>query len=168
MELFGQIISIIAMCAIILSFQCKSNKKLVVVMGSGAFLFAISYLLLGQTSAAMFNIISVISSILCMKDSLKNKYSFGLIAVLFLIATWFTYSGWWSLLLMVAQLVGSYSIMFRSGKFIRNIRFFFVSPVWLINNTVMCFTVGGIICEVITMVSVIVSFIRYKKTGFEE
>ena len=32
MELFGQIISIIAMCAIILSFQCKSNKKLAVVL----------------------------------------------------------------------------------------------------------------------------------------
>lgn len=168
MELLGQIISIIAMCAIILSFQCKSNKKLAVVMGTGALLFAVSYLMLGQPSAAIFNIISAICSIMCMKDSLKNKYSFGLIVVLFLVATVFTYSGWWSLLLMVAQLAGSYSIMFRSGKFIRNMRFFFVSPVWLINNTVMCFTVGGIICEVVTMVSVIVSFIRYKKTGFEE
>ena len=28
MELWGQIISIVAMVAIILSFQCKSNKKL--------------------------------------------------------------------------------------------------------------------------------------------
>lgn len=168
MEFGGQIISIVAMCAIILSFQCKSNKKLVVVMGSGAFLFAISYLLLGQPSAAMFNIISVICSVACMKDSLKNKYVFGVIFILFLVATWFTRNGWWSWLLMTAQVAGSYSIMFRSGKFIRNMRFFFVSPVWLINNTVMCFTVGGIICEVITMVSVIVSFIRFKKTGFEE
>jgi hypothetical protein len=31
----------------------------------------------------------------------------------------------------------------------------------------MCFTIGGIICEVITMTSVIVSFIRYRKVGFE-
>jgi len=71
-------------------------------------------------------------------------------------------------MLMAAQLAASYSLMFKSGTFIRNMRFFFVSPVWLINNTVMCFTVGGIICEIITMISVIVSFIRYRKTGFEE
>lgn len=168
MELWGQIISIIAMSAIVLSFQCKSNKKLVIVMGAGALLFAVSYLMLGQTSAAMFNIISVICSVMCMKESLKNKYSFGLIAVMFLTATVLTYSGWWSLVLMSAQLAGSYTVMFKSGVFIRNTRFFFVSPVWLINNTIVCFTLGGIICEVVTMVSVIVSFIRYKKSGFEK
>ena len=168
MEIWGQIISLIAMVAIILSFQCKSNRKLVVVMGTGALLFAVSYFLLGQPTAAMFNIISFICSIACLKDNLKNKFIFGIIALLYAVATWVTFNGWWSLVLMVAQIAGSYSIMFRSGTFIRNMRFFFISPVWLINNTVMCFTVGGIICEIITMTSVIVSFIRYRKTGFEE
>ena len=47
MELWGQIISIVAMVAIILSFQCKSNKKLAFVYGTGAALFAISYFMLG-------------------------------------------------------------------------------------------------------------------------
>lgn len=168
MKIWGQIISLIAMMAIILSFQCKRKRKLVLVIGVGALLFAVSYFLLGQPSAAMFNIIAVICSIVCLKDNLKNKFVFGIIVILYAVATWFTFSGWWSLVLMVAQIAGSYSIMFRSGIFIRNIRFFFVSPVWLINNTVMCFTVGGIICEIITMTSVIVSFIRYRKTGFEE
>ena len=168
MDLLGQSIGIIAMVAIILSFQCKSNRSLVVVMGIGALLFAVSYLLLGQPSAAMFNIISVICTIACLKDNLKNIFIFGFVALLYLVATCFTYDGWWSLVLMVAQMAGSYSIMFRSGVFIRNMRFFFVSPVWLVNNTVMCFTIGGIACEVITMMSVIVSFIRYRKTGFEE
>ncbi|MBE7027271.1 MAG: YgjV family protein [Ruminococcaceae bacterium] len=168
MRMWGQIISLIAMMAIILSFQCKSNKRLIEVIGTGALLFAVSYFLLGQPAAAMFNIISAICSIVCLKDNLKNKFVFGIIAALYAVATWFTYDGWWSLMLMAAQLAASYSLMFKSGTFIRNMRFFFVSPVWLINNTVMCFTVGGIICEIITMISVIVSFIRYRKTGFEE
>lgn len=168
MELLGQIIGIIAMCANVLSFQCKSNKRLVLVISVGTSLFAVSYLMLGQPSAAAFNIISAICSIACLKDKFKNKYVFGAIVALFLIATWVTYGGWWSLMLMTAQIVSSYTIMFRSGTFIRNARLFFISPVWLINNTVMCFTVGGIICEVISMVSVIVSFIRYKSTGFED
>ena len=106
-------------------------------------------------------------SIVCLKDSLKNKYVFGFFVALYIGATCITYSDWWSLVLMVAQFAGAYSLMFRSGKFIRNMRFFFVSPIWLINNTLMCFTLGGTICEIITMTSIIVSFIRYRKTGFE-
>ena len=168
MEIWGQIAGIVAMVAIILSFQCKSNRRLAFVYGTGASLFAVSYFMLGQPSAALYNIISVICSILCLKDSLKTKFAFGIIAVLFVIATWFTYENWWSLVLMAAVIATAYSMILRSGIFIRNIRIFFISPVWLINNTVMCFTIGGIVCEIITITSIIVSFIRYRKTGFEE
>lgn len=167
MEIWGQIISICAMMAIILSFQCKSNRKLAFVYGTGASLFAISYFMLGQPSAALYNIISVIFSIMCQRDSLKTKLNFGIIVALFIVATYFTYENWWSLVLMSAVIITAYSMMFKDGSFIRNIRFFYISPVWLINNTIMCFTIGGLICEIITMTSVIVSFIRFRKTGFE-
>ena len=168
MEMWGQVVSVIGMIAIILSFQCKSNKNLVIVMGTGSLLFAISFFMLGQPSAAAFNLISVVCSVVCLKDNLKNKFVFGLIAALYVVSTWFTTDGWWSWLLMAAQLAGSYTLMFKSGAFIRNVRFFFTSPVWLINNIVVCFTLGGIVCEVITMISILVSFIRFRKTGFEE
>ena len=167
MELWGQIVGIIAMVAIILSFQCKSNKKLILVYGAGAAFFAISYFMLGQPSAALYNIISVIFTFMCMKNSLKTTFNFSIIVALFVIATYFTYENWWSLVLMSAVVITAYSMMYKSGTFIRNMRFFFISPVWLINNTIMCFTIGGIICETITMVSIIISFIRYRKTGFE-
>ena len=168
MEFWGQVVSVAAMVAMILSFQCKSNMKLTMVMGMGALLFALSYLMLGQPSAALFNIVAVICSLVCMKEKLKNRLVFFGVALLYIIATCLAFDNWWTIVLMSAQIATSYSLMFRSGKFIRNMRFFFVSPVWLVNNTVMCFSVGGTICEVITMVSVIVSFVRYKKTGFEE
>ena len=167
MEIWGQIISIAAMVAIILSFQCKSNRKLAFVYGTGAALFAISYFMLGQPSAALYNIISAIFSIMCQRDRFKTKLNFGIIVVLFIIATYFTYENWWSLVLLSAVIATAYSMMFRNGTFIRNIRFLYISPMWLINNTVICFTIGGLICEIITMTSVIVSFIRFRKTGFE-
>lgn len=168
MEIWGQAIGLVGMVAIILSFQCKSNRKLIVVMGAGALLFAVSYFLLGQPSAAMFNLISVVCSIVCLYDKLKNKWIFGVISAMYVVATWLTADGWWSWILMSAQILGSYSLMFKSGKFIRNLRFFYTSPVWLVNNTVVCFTLGGTLCEIITMISIIVSFIRYRKTGFED
>ena len=168
MQIWGQVISLIAMSAIILSFQCKSNKKLVIVLGTGALLFAASYFLLGQLSAAIFNILVVITSLVCLNNKLKNKYIFIIIVSLYATATYFTYDGLWSLILMLAQFTSTYSLMFGNGTFIRNTRFFFVSPIWLINNTFICFSAGGMICEIITMASVIISFIRYRKTGFEE
>ena len=167
MFLWGQIISIIAMIAIILSFQCKGNKNLVVVMGVGSLLFAVSYLLLGQPSVTLFNIISVICSIVCLKDNLKNKFVFWSICLLYILATVFTFDGWWSIVLVIAQIAGAYTLIFKSGTYIRNMRFFFVSPIWIINNSLICFSLGGLICETITMVSIIVSFVRYRKTGFE-
>ena len=167
MQIWGQITSIVAMIAIILSFQCKSNRKLAFVYGTGATLFATSYFLLGQPSAALYNIISVIFSMMCQKDSLKTKLSFGIVVALFIIATYFTYENWWSLVLMSAVIVTAYTMMFKNGTFIRYIRFFYICPIWLINNTIMCFSIGGLVCEIITMTSIIVSFIRFRKTGFE-
>ncbi len=168
MELWGQIASIVATVAIILSFQCKSNRKLAFVYGTGTVFFATSYFLLGQPSAALYNIISAIFSIMCQKDKLRTKFNFGIIVVLFLIATYFTYENWWSIVLMSAVMATAYTMMFTGGKVLRNIRFFFISPVWLINNTIICFSIGGLVCEIITMTSIIVSFIRYRKTGFEK
>lgn len=168
MELFGQIISVVAMVAIVLSFQCKSNRNLALVSGTGAGLFALSYFMLAQPSAAVYNIISAVVSIMCLKKSFKTKLNFGISTVVFIIATYFTYENWWSLILMTAVIGSAYCIILKSGSFIRKLRLFYISPIWLINNTIMCFTIGGIICEVITMISVIVSFIRYRKTGFED
>ena len=79
MELWGQIISIAAMAAIVLSFQFKSNRNLAFVYGTGATLFAVSYFMLGQPSAALYNIISAVFSIMCLKSSLKTKFNFAVI-----------------------------------------------------------------------------------------
>ena len=167
MYLWGQIISIFAMAAIVLSFQCKSNRMLTVVTCVGALLFAFSYLLLGQYSTTLYNIVTVIGSLMCLMRNLNKKLYFGIIVLLYILASVLAYDGFWTIVLMSAQIATMYSIMFKSGTFIRNMRLFYVTPIWIINNTLVCFSVGGLICETITLVSIIVSFIRYRKTGFD-
>ena len=168
MEILSQIVSIFAMMSIVLSFQCKSNKKLTACLALGAFLFAASYFMKGSYAGAALNILTLFANLACLKESLRKKWVFGIVALAFVVSTCFTMDSWWSWVLMAAQLSGIYAVMFKSGKFIRNIRFFFISPVWLITNTVVVFLIGGIICETITMASIIISFIRYRKTGFEK
>ena len=167
MYLWGQIISIFAMAAIILSFQCKSNRMLTLVTAIGSLLFALSYLFLGQLYTTIYNIITLIGSFMCLNKDLKNKFVFAIIVLLYVLTSVITFENWWTVILMTAQVGSMYSIMFKNGTYIRNMRFFFVSPIWIINNTLVCFSVGGLVCEIITLASIIVSFIRYRKTGFD-
>ena len=100
-------------------FNVRATKSLLFVCGTGAALFAISYFMLGQPSTALYNIISAIFSTRCLKNSLKTKFNFGIIVALFVIVTYFTYENWWSLVLMTAVVATAYSMMFKSGTFIR-------------------------------------------------
>ena len=59
-------------------------------------------------------------------------------------------------------------LMWRgNGKHIRYGQFFVSSPSWIIHN-IFNFSLGGILCEVFMMLSVVISFIRYGKDGFEK
>ena len=163
----AQIIGIIGMVFNILSFQCKKNKHLVLALGTGSLLFSFNYLLLGAFSSAGFNIINILRSASVLNKKTHNNAVFAGICLLYTAVTVFTYEDFWSIILLASQLAAVYAILYKNGGFIRKIQFFVVSPVWLINNIFMAFTIGGIICEVFTIISVIVSFIRYGKNGFD-
>jgi hypothetical protein len=57
----------------------------------------------------------------------------------------------------------------RDGKKIRISQMAVVSPFWLLYDLLIPVpSIGGILCEVFNMASVIISFIRFKKTGFDK
>lgn len=167
MEMIAQIISLIAMLINILSFQCKRTRDLCLMQAAGGFMFAISYFMLGSNVSAAFNLINILRSAVGANERLHTAKYFVLLSLAYVVATLFAFDSWWSFALMATQIVGNYMVLFGDGKFIRKVQFFVICPMWLINNSpLVVFSVGGILCEVITMVSIIVSFIRYRKTGF--
>ena len=87
--------------------------------------------------------------------------------VTFLLAGIFTYDGYLSVLVTIAQLVSTTTMFSRNGKVIRIFQFFLVCPAWLYNN-IVTMAVGGIITEVVSMVSILVSFLRFGLNGFED
>lgn len=167
-KMAGQVISIIAMILNISSFQCKRNRNLFIVMGLGCLLFSISFVMIKAYPSAVYNVINLIATCLIMKKSFQTRKYFILISILYVIGAIFTYDSLWSVVPMLAQILATYGMWFGDGAFIRKLRLYIVSPVWLINNMVFAFNIGGIICEIFIMVSTIVSFIRYRKTGFEK
>jgi hypothetical protein len=42
-----------------------------------------------------------------------------------------------------------------------------ISPIWIINNAYYG-SIGGVVCECFNMASALVSFIRFRRTGYNE
>lgn len=166
MNYLAQGVSIIGMLLSVFSFQCKSNRKLIFVQGLASTFFALSYIPSGAYDSMLCNVLNIVNMLLLMYMTKNRKLGYGIIFVLSVLMSLFTYTGPWTLVLMAQLLVGNFSLWFCDGATIRKVRFFFVSPVWFINNIFFAFNIGGILCEIFVMTSVIVSLIRYGKEGF--
>ena len=166
MQIAGQIVSVIAMALVVLSFQMKSNKMLLVVQMLANFLFAVSYFLLGVYTASIVNLIAMLRSLALYFWADKNSNLLLITTLIaFIFACIFTYAGVPTILVLVASIVDSFSMWKNDGKFIRYARLFAVSPLWLVHNIIR-FSLGGLICEIFSIISCIIAFIRYKKEGF--
>ena len=70
----AQIISIISMVVMVLSFQMKRNKNLFAMQIVASIGFAVSYFMLGSPIGAMFNIGGMLRSMFFSVPKLKNNY----------------------------------------------------------------------------------------------
>ena len=168
LETIGQIIGLVAAAMIILSFQAKDTKKLYVIQTIGGVLFAVSFFMIGSVTAALLNLITLSRGIILTAGQKWNKwYVFVAIEAVILAIGILSYESYLSIVTVCAQLVGTAALWTRKGKMIRILQFFVVSPLWLFNN-IMSFAIGGIITEVVSMMSVIVSIIRFGFNGFKD
>lgn len=166
-EIIAQIISIAAMALNIFSYQCKKDRHLLLMMGGSSIMFAISFMLLGSSVSAGYNLINVVRFAAILNKRTRSDFMFWLICIAYTLVGVLAYDGPWGIALLASQYIGTYATWYRGGAFIRKAQFFVLSPIWLINNSLIVFSVGGILCESFAIVSVIVSFIRYGKNGFE-
>jgi len=167
MEIIAQIISIAAMIVSIFSVQFKTNKAMFICRGISGFMFSLSYFLLGAYTGAALNLINLLRSILVINKKTQGRPYMALIIAIYATATAFTFGGYLSILILLAQSAESFVMWGRNGKHIRYCLLFFVSPIWLFYN-IMSFSIGGILAEAFVITSTIVSFIRFRKTGFDK
>lgn len=159
----AQIFGIIGMIFNIFSFQCKKQVQLITVLGMGSFLFSVNFLMIGAFAGAGFNLLNILRSVCILKKKSQNHVFFGMLCALYIIVAVLTFDTWWTVVLLAAQLAATYSMWYRDGGFIRLTQLFCVSPIWFINNLFVSFSLGGILCEAFTIISVIVSLFRFKK-----
>ena len=160
MELFAQIMGILAAIIAISSFQVKNNVGFYAMQGLSGLCFAVNFFLLGSYTSAAFNVLNIVRGLgfAFEKNKKPNITLFGM-WIIYIAVTVLTYSGPLSAIICIAQILSTFGMWTRDAKKMRIMQFFAASPLWLVNNIVVG-SVGATVCEIFNMCSIIVFFIR--------
>lgn len=173
MEFWVQAISIFAMAFQIIAFQFRKNTTYLILHGTGGIAFAVSFFLMGPSgySSALINTVGVAKSF---TFAHHNKKMFQRVFLILFICLYAAVTvattiitgkfEWISFLILLAQIVGTVAIWTDSARIIRIVQLVFVSPVWIV-NCIINFSLGGIICHIFIIISIIISIKRFGWDG---
>lgn len=171
-EIIAQIIGIMAMLFNILSYQGKKQSTVICLQLIGGLLFALNFFMLGATIGAILNVVAVLRAIIFLfKDKLKAEkllWFLGFIAVYIAVYVLnFTVLGKeptaFNLLIELLPVIGmiALNVGFRLKKASSIRKCGLVSsPAWLIYN-IAVWSLGAIICEAVTLVSIFIGILRH-------
>ena len=177
----AQAIGIIAMCANIISYQFKDKKHVILCQLIGASLFTVNMFMLDAIIGALLNVVAIIRALVYMNRA-RLKIGSPVLCSIFVILYVLSYvlsftvfgkePSALNLVIEMLPVIGMTAFTVgMDGKDAKDIRIyaFINSPCWLIYNCVN-FALGGILCEVFSLISNISAFIRYdlKKTNSKE
>ena len=173
-DIIAQALGIFGMLAAMISYQCKKNKNYFIFQGlSGAF-FSAQFILIGAWAGLIFNAYNIVRALAYQSKKARSVVcviSLELLVVIAAAMSVFVFKeAWWLVTFtLIAQVTGTFAMWTRDGKKIRISQMAVVSPFWLLYDLLIPVpSIGGILCEVFNMASVIISFIRFKKTGFDK
>ena len=173
-NIIAQTLGILGMLAAMISYQCKKNKNYFIFQGlSGAF-FSAQFILIGAWAGLIFNAYNIVRALAYQSKKAKSVVCVISLEILVVIAAAMSVlvfkEAWWLVsFTLIAQVTGTFAMWTRDGKKIRISQMAVVSPFWLLYDILIPVpSIGGVLCEVFNMASVIISFIRFKKTGFDK
>ncbi|MBE6685020.1 MAG: YgjV family protein [Ruminococcaceae bacterium] len=164
----GQFISIFGMALTVLSFQLKTRKQILLFQTLGSSLWLISYLLLGTWAGCYINGFFLIRNVIFyFRKDKKWAQSIVWLPIMVVASIGVGALGYqtpWDLLPIVGAVVGTFSMYMSNENMLRLLKLG-ESPCWLVYNCSIP-SIGGIICELCSLTSLIVGLIRYRKMGF--
>ena len=172
-EIIAQIIGIFAAAMNILSYQMKSKRNLLIMQLMGSFMFSFNYIILGAYMGGLMNVLAVIRALLFINQK-RMRINGKLLISLFVFAFVACYVMTFTLLgkeptpknLIIEALpvIGmtfvTFSFNMKNATAVRIIGLSANSPCWLVYN-VCSGSIGAIICEVVSIISLVVGIIRH-------
>lgn len=171
-EIIAQSIGVLGMVVVVLSFQNKTHRGLVLTQLVGACLFTVNYLMIGAMLGCLINFICIFRSIV-----FSNKARFradnpiwlivfiGLFVASYVLT--FTVFGTPptvdNLLIEALAVIGmsasTIGYFLKDAKAVRRMGLIH-SPAWLTYNCFR-FTIGGVLCEAFSLISIFIAMWRY-------
>ena len=176
-EFAVQAIGFIGVAFFIASYQIKSNRALFACQLTGCIIFCIQFFIMGAYTGALSLIVNIIRNILLLKMNdwrwVKSKITLSVIIIMLAGITIYTWAGWISLLPFVSVAVTSIGYWTNNAQKIR-LSQFIGAPCTLLYDIIIG-SWGGVLSESITLISIIISVIRFgwkemgeKDSGFQE
>ena len=179
MEFWIQAIGIVAMTLNISAYQFKSKRNLLLCLCMGSALFSVNLFLLGAVTGAIMNVLSVIRSLVYVKLD-RLSISVKWVNIMFIVAYLISYALSFTvfgieptvknfileLLPIIAMISMTIAFAGNNAKIIR-LSGFISSPCWLVYN-IFNNAIGGMLCEIITLVSITSALIRIDILGKKE
>lgn len=145
-----------------LSYQCRESKNLFRVQFLSYLFYTVHLLLLGALTGGVSYLVNTLRSF-CLSSSNKfarsRKMCF-LICVLQAVTLFVTWSGWTSVLPVAANIAATLAGYSYSLQKIRQTGMFINSPLWILYDVIV-HSWAGILDEVITEISIIISIARF-------
>lgn len=170
-EIIAQIIGLVAMFFNLFSYQQKTRKGAIICQLFGTILFTINFFMLGATVGAIMNFIGALRAVIFInKEKLKADHIGWFIGftVVYLASYVLTFTVLdkeptavnfiLEFLPVIGMVATTHSYRLTDAKAIRKFGLI-SSPVWLIYN-IANFSVGAIICEILSLASIIIGIVR--------
>ena len=168
----SQIFVIINRVLLIVSYQLKSRKNILIVSLMALLANGVVYMLLSAWSGLAMVFVAMARNIIFMLDEKKNgksqkitKKDVGILVILYIISiisAIFTYEGILSMMSVVATMLYTYSVWQKKTK-VYKILGIIIESVWIIYNIYIC-SIIGVILNISLLISASIGLIReYKK-----
>lgn len=164
----SQIFTIIMYLLLVISYQLKSRKTIIIVSFSSLIANGIAYILLNAYTGLAMCVAAGIRDVILLIDENKNgkrteitkkDYIYlTIFYILIIVSTIFTYQGLYSLLSVIATMTFTYSIWQKSTKTYKMLGIP-VGILWVAYNTYVK-SIFGVILESMLLIASIIGYVR--------
>jgi len=170
MKLIGQILAIGGVLFTVLTYQMRTNRRILLTQSASSLCFCLSYLLLGAYPAAVLNVIAIVRNLTFSYAEHKPRALRlalpPLFAVLMALGGMMSWQGPASLLVIVALILNTLALGMHNPRLLRG-SILITSPMVLAYNCTVD-SYGGIINESLAIASAFIGLIRYRKDSLTE
>ena len=165
-EIIGQILGGVAIILGLISYQMKTQGRIILMQALTGLVFVVQYLLLGAYTGMAMNLVGVVRCIVYYfrnKRGSNEKVTPMVFAVIMAIIGILTWNAWYSVFMFLGLVINTLCLAFSDPQKLR-ISVLITCPMVLTYNVLIPTpSIGGIVYESVAIISAIVGLARNRK-----